>query len=478
MQPASPSIISPARGAGSVTLRGVFALLLALLLAAVVDAQPTAPVAAQPSKKETDKKDPDKKDPVKPPEVKWPTDINGKDIKAVMEDMGHLDPTIREFAARTLPNFGPPAQKGEVSKLLLKRMNVERDPTVRFAVWNAVGAIPFDNEDDNTEALRLLINVIDTGASGGSSRYQAVQTVSMFGPRASGAITALTGVAASDASYETRRTIASTLGRVGFNETTGPNMKALSSLADRFARDESAAVRMESLQALMLLGPPWDGVKKAGMMMPPPINTKSAEVIVKYMKARVGDPKMKREGLEKDKQVEIWARLVLMRFDPKEVNEENLDAFARHLTGIEVGVKVQALQAIALMGETAGKKVNAVANLLSEKDQPIQLTLVTVQTLAAMGAGAKPAIPELKKLADEMKKTIDKMKDEERKMALDLIKLKDQEKKDADNALKGKENDRKTGEEIVKLIESVIKHIDEAKPISPSSGSGDPSKKP
>ena len=41
-------------------------------------------------------------------------------------------------------------------------------------------------------------------------------------------------------------------------------------------------------------------------------------------------------------------------------------------------------------------------------------------------------------------------------------------KKETENALKAKEYDRKTGEEIVKLIESVIKHIDESKPMSPS----------
>ncbi|MBP3958055.1 HEAT repeat domain-containing protein [Gemmata sp. G18] len=110
----------------------------------------------------------------------------------------------------------------------------------------------------------MLAEVVDTGITGGSSRYQAVLTITMFGPKAYDTITKLTGVAMSDVSYETRRAIASALGRVGFSETTGPNMKALTALADVLAKDVSASVRMEALQSLTLLGPPWDGVRKAG----------------------------------------------------------------------------------------------------------------------------------------------------------------------------------------------------------------------
>lgn len=472
MQPASPSVVSPARGAGPVALRGMFALLLALLVSAVMNAQPTAAGAAQPTKKETDKKEPDKKEPEKK-EYVWPTQINGKDIKAVIKDLKDLDPVNREYAARTLPNFGPAAQKKEVSQLLLDRMQAEPDPGVRFAVYTAIGSIAFDDDKDNKEALRLLALVVDTpvGPTASTARYNAVQTIAMFGPRGYETITKLTGVAASDPSHETRRVIASTLGRVASHPETGPNMRAMRSLADHFSRDPSAAVRMEALQSLMLLGPPWADVKKKDAKENPPIKVKEAEEIVKFMKVRVGDPKLKTTGLEKDKQVEIWARLVLMRFDPKEINEDNLEAFAKHLSGGDIGVKVQALQAIAMMGELAGKKVDSVARLLEDKALPMQLTLVTVQTLAAMGAGAKPAIPKLKEFLTEVNKTIDKLKDEEGKMKTEMNKIAItdvEKKKEAENALKGKEYERKTGEEVVKLIESVIKHIDAAKPTSPS----------
>lgn len=436
MQPLPPSAPRPGRGSAPVAFRAALALLAALMLGALATAQPP---------KEPEKKEPEKKEPM------WPLDINGKDIKAVMKDMLDPDPTIREFAARTLPGFGPPAQKGDVSKLLLARMSAEKDPGVRFAVWSAIGSIAFDSEADNKEAVRYLAGVVDTGVSGGSSRYQAVQTLSMFGPKAEAAITALTGNAMKDDAYETRRVIASALGRAGLNETTGPNMKALTALADHFAKDVSAAVRMEAMQALMLLGPPWAEIKKPGDKANPPIKTESAAVIIKYMKARVGDPKLKLVGLEKDKQVEIWARLVLMRFDPKEINEDNLDAFARHLTQPDIGVRIQALQAIAFMGETGARKLDAVTNLLWDKEQPLQLTVATVQVLEAMGGGAKPALPKMRQFVDDVRK-------DAAKIGAD----KPAEKLTAEELQK-----KKNGEELAKMVEKAIKTIEEKKVMNP-----------
>ncbi len=437
-------------------LRGAFAVLFALSVAALLDAQPP---------KDKDKKEPDKKEPTKQPEFKWPTDLNGKDIAAVMKDMEDPDPATREFAARSLPAFGPPAQKANVSKLLVKRMTVERDPGVRIAVYNTVGQISFDNNADNVEALRLLADAVDKGLAGGISRVSAVQAIAMFGPKGQPAVTALTGIAMNDPAYETRRSIANTLGRVGFDEVRGPNMKALTALADVLAKDVSASVRMEALQSIMLLGPPWAAPKKLDDKGPPPIDVKSAEVIINFMKFRVGDPKLKRQPLEKDKQVEIWARLVLMRFDPKEVNEDNLDAFARFLTGGEVGVKVQALQAIAIVGELAGKKVNDVVRVMEDATAPQQLTIVSIQTLMAMGAAAKPALPNLKKMLEEKKKPFDEKMAEIKKLEA----AKEQIKPQLAGEVIALDN-------LIKSLEAAIKHIEGAKPMSPAIGDPPPKK--
>jgi HEAT repeat protein len=455
-------------------VRGASAVLLALLLAAALDARPRAPgahppvptfpVAAQPPKKEPDKKDPDKKEPTRPPEIKWPTDINGKDIAAVMKEMEDPDPTIREFAVRTLPLFGPAAQKAPVSKLLVRRMAVEKDPGVKASVYSTVGQIPFDVDTDNREALRLLATAVDSGLPGSISRLHAAQTIAAFGPKGEVTITALTGTAITDPAYETRRSIANTLGAVGFNERTGPNMKALTALADRLASDPSAAVRVEALQGLMRLGPPWAEIRKPDDKAPPKIDTKSTDVIIKYMRLRVGDPRVKPPlpPLERDKQVEIWARLVLMRFDPKEVNEDNLEAFARYLTGSEPAVKVQALNAMGILGELAAKKLPDVIRVLEEKGGSAQQIAACVQVLMAMKAAAKPALPNLRKMLDEKKKELEAKK-------LELVKKKD------DPDLTAEKLDL---EGLVKLLEAAIKLIDEAKPTSPAADPKADPKKP
>src|SRR5262245_453657 len=294
-------------------LRGVFVVLLAGLIAVAVNAQP--PAGTQPKKEpdKKDKKEPDKKEP----EIKWPTELGGKDIKAIMKEMEDSDPLVREYATRLLPGFGPVTQKAPTSKLLIKRMKLETDPTVKIAVYGAIGLCQFENDADHQEALRVMAEVIDLAPDASILRLNAVQTVGMFGHKGSGAITKLAGRAMKDASYETRRAIANTLGRVAFSETTGPNMKALVALADTLAKDPCAAVRTEALQSLVLLGPPWAETRKPEDKHPLKINTKDAAEIVKYMRFRVGDPKTKppMPALEKDKQVEIWCRLVLMRFD-------------------------------------------------------------------------------------------------------------------------------------------------------------------
>ena len=463
MQPRS-SGRSPAFRAG----RGAFAVLLALFVAAVVNAEPRAPQ----EKKEPDKKDPDKKEPTKPPEIKWPSEISGKDISGWVKDLDDPDPTIREYAARMLPQFGPAASKSNVSKALLRRMTAEKDPGVRAAVYGAVGGNQMENDADNQTALRLLSAVIDNpaGPHAGALRAMAVQTVAQFGSRGKDAIPALTGQALGDTAYQTRQYIAIALGQVGFNETTGPNMLALSRLADKLPTDDSAAVRMEAMRSLLLLGPPWSAPKQPGAKMPPPTDTKSVDIIIKHMRARVGDPKNKLQPTEKDKQVEIWARLVMMRFDPKEVNDENLDAFARYLTGADLGAKIQALQAIAMIGEGASKKVTDVVRVMEEKDAPVTMLIGAIQALASMGVGAKPALPNLKKMLEEKEKELAAKK-------LELARKKVGDNKNEELQLTG---EVATLEEVIKLLKAVIKHIDESKPVSPavtpSTSSSEPKK--
>jgi HEAT repeat protein len=344
--------------------------------------------------------------PEKPKEPQWPKEINGKDVAGYVKDFTDPDPSVRERAVRTLPNFGPDARKG-TGKALLKVMQGDssragRDPGVRVAAYVAAAALGFEDEADTREAIRLLANGASAAADGSATRLNAVQTLATFGPKADAAVGNLIGPPLLDVSYETRRSVAFTLGRIAFNEQSGPSRRAIGALHGTLITDQCVIVRLEAMQSLVLLGPPW--LPRPGA---PPLkdvkdpkdapkpDEKDAAVTVAAVKARLGLAGGSRP-LENDRQVEIWARLVLMRFDPKEVNDANLTAIARHIGSADLGTKLQALSALGLMGEAAEKKLEDVVRALEETDPLVVETAVT--TLVKMGTAAKPAIPELEKL--------------------------------------------------------------------------------
>ncbi len=378
--------------------RVLAAFILSVLLAATVSSQPPVAAAGQPDPKES-------KGPTPLPTPKWPDKIGEKDIKSWVKDLTDPDPVIRQAALNTIPNFGPEVSKKEASKAILNRMRFpaegggggEPDPGVRITLYDAATLIGFLDAKDETEAIRLLGVSVDQGQKGGVARRHAVQALASIGPKAESAVHLVAGVALQDSSYETRQSIARCLGQIGQNTTKGPNVLALHRLADTLAKDISVAVRMEALQALVMLGPPWDSPKKEGAKGPPPINQKAADVVADAMRARLGITKSKVIPIETDKQAEIWCRVVLMRFDPvKEINDDNLGAIAKHCAAKIPGPRVQALQALGIFGEQAGSKVDAVVGVLDDDD--LQVLQTGLATLASMGVKAQGAIPELEKM--------------------------------------------------------------------------------
>lgn len=365
------------------------ALVLALLTAAASGQAPAQP----------DPKDPPK-GPTKLPEPKWPTEIGGKNLKAWLKDVIDPDPAVREAALRTLPNFGPDVRK-EAGKILVARMaGGEKDPGVRVTLMNTIATVGFDAAAEETEALRLLGLTIDQGQDGGVGRLTAVQAIAAFGPKAERQIELVAGRSLHDASYATRQSIARTLGVIGFNEKFGPNRVALNRLAATLARDSCVAVRMEALQSLVVLGPPWAEPRKPNEKTPPKLDKGAAKSVADFMRERLGLIKAKSVALEPDAQLQIWCRVVLMRFDPEEITDANLSAISRHTAAPEAGPKVQALQALALFGEQAGSQVDAVVRVLDDTDP--QVLGLGISALASMGVKATGAVAELEKLEKKL----------------------------------------------------------------------------
>ncbi|MEJ5276680.1 MAG: HEAT repeat domain-containing protein [Thermogemmata sp.] len=355
-------------------------------------------------------------------EFKWPTNIAGKGVQEWLKEVDDPDPGKREMALNTLPSFGPDAIK-ICSRKIVERMRNEKDPSVRMAAYRAAVMLGLDDRDWK-DAITILANAVDQGVPGSQTRLAAVQALAAIGPRAESAVSVLTGVVCQDPSYAIRQAVANALGRVGGNEIYGPNVRALNRLAGTLASDVAAAVRLEALQSLVLLGPPWTG-RRNNSKDPPPIDWKQAAYVADRMRERLQGPKGKSGEL--DPQIEIWVRVVLMRFDPKEIGDTHLNAIAKHLSSSELGPRLQALQALSLFAEQAagGKRLDAVVQLLPPDSltdlntiNPIELNLV-LGCLVAMGREAQGVLPTLEKLEKTFEKLRDKrMQEEDFKQAL------------------------------------------------------------
>lgn len=392
--------------------RALSAVVLTALLGATCN---LAPALGQDTKKDPPKDPP--KEPTKLTEPRWPSLIGGKDMGSWLKDMTDHDPAIREAALRTIAGFGPDVQKA-AGKLLVARLTAETDVGVRITLFNTIGNIGFDKSDknDETEAMRLLARFVDTSGPGSTTRQQALAALGFFGSKAYKQVTTICNNAPSDTSYETRRVLANTLGRIALDETLGPSQKGLVTLSGTLAKDASVSVRMEALQSLVLLGPPWAEVRKSKDGPVPPTNQENADIVANHMRHRLGIPigptklpgvKEPKESPEPDKQLEIWCRVVLMRFDNKEITDANLTAIAKHIdpTKPEIGPRIQALQALAIFGERAASKLDDVMKTLDEND-PLVLT-TTLSALASMGVKANGAIPVLEKMEEKWKKIKD-----------------------------------------------------------------------
>lgn len=362
-------------------------------------------------------KDEPKKEPAGPTKPKWPADINGRTLQDYIKDLTNPDPMVRELALKTIPGFGPAARTA--GRPIIQRLGIaEDDPGVKITAYSTLATMYVNGlateevglEDKDVEAAVLALgNAADQAPLASYRRLQAVQALAAFGSKADSAVYKLTAAPAQDPSYLIRQAVAETLGSIGSHEKTGPNPRALASLCGRLLEDKSVAVRLAAVRSLIVLGPPWK-VNKGGpapkpkeQPLPDPV---AAAAYFGPLKKRlmphtskVGTPHP--TGLvEPDKQVEIWVRFAVLRFDtkidPKELDDV-LDGVCKFLAGTERGPKLQALNALSLLGEIGARRIDKVVKVMLA-DEDLDVVAAAVTTLGSMGTLAKPVIPELEKL--------------------------------------------------------------------------------
>src|SRR5690349_3530314 len=149
---------------------------------------------------------------------------------------------------------------------------------------------------------------------GSMIRLHAARTLAGIGPEAYDAIAAVGGIA-NDPSWETRQAVAAALGRLGaplYDDKPPPpgpykvqplkrpaSTAAMDKLVLVLLKDQSAAVRMEAMQSMIVLGPPHTDNPAAYPKLVAPY----LEEINRRLKT------------EKDHGVKIWLYLVQMMYD-------------------------------------------------------------------------------------------------------------------------------------------------------------------
>lgn len=291
----------------------------------------------------------------------------GKNLKQWIAEIRHPDPGVRENAIRTVALYGKEAR--EAGHALITEL-ADQDTSLRVNAIIAIGQVGLDAKDVDAGVKglgKLLMN-----DSQHINRMQAAVALGRLGLDAKPALPALcSAVRDTYNSWETRRAAAIAL-RFVAPDKEGPDPKAIAALV-RAASDICQKVRLEALMSLIYLGRP-------------------------SQKADLDNEKAGLERLIRDRDllVGLWARVALMRID--KVSEKDIRAIGQMLRSTDLAHRVNAANALGLIGPEAKSQVPDLIQALEDKDEGVIAAVITA--LALMGDEASRAIPALRKVAE------------------------------------------------------------------------------
>jgi len=364
---------------------------------------PTPPPPTQPEPTPLPNATPESKSSTKP--VEYPKQIDGKDLATWIKEISYnssnlqpttIDPQSREIAIKVLPNFGPTARRPAL-KPLIAVVDYDPDPGVRQAAVTVISNMGYeeDAKEKGTlmakDAVRSIQSRLAKTAPGSAERLTCVRSLASFGSDAAGSAKSLRDICR-DPSYETRVAIANALGRVGMapDETAEANKEAAMALLEFMIVDVCASVRMETIQSLLILGPPKS--KTAG---------EYAKTIEPYLKG-VGNrlkPEAGKVG-EKDKNVVSWLLILQIMYDGSTL-DANVKQLANFVKAPEspnpANLRMNAMNALAVLGTKAVGALDVILEALDYEDP--YLVAAAISCLAPMGTAAVRAVPKLEEIA-------------------------------------------------------------------------------
>jgi HEAT repeat protein len=257
----------------------------------------------------------------------------------------------------------------------------DKDVSLKVNAAIALGMIGMDDKDIVSGVAGLMALLGDSQAI---VRYQAAMSLGRLGTDSKPAIPALLFALKDSMSWEIRKAAAFALSSAAEDRQNGPDMRAVNGLIGALG-DISHQVRLETIIAFIVLGPPARGADKLNV-------ERAIQAVIRN---------------DKNKPVVIWARMALMRMD--KISEEQILPIAKFLKAPEAYVRIHACRALGTLGKEAKGRVPDLIELLDDKDQ---LVLVwACWALGQMGDNAKRAVEPLSKLSR------DKDKDETVKQA-------------------------------------------------------------
>ncbi len=311
----------------------------------------------------------------------WPKQVGGKDLKAWLADLKDSpDGALREAATKIIPQFGPSARK-EAMVPLMTAVRRENDPGVKVNLLIVLGTIGAESADEGKKLVDLLKITLNASPQGSLYKLHSARGLANYAAYGHDAIPELVN-AMDDTSWETRRAVAHTLGLVGrTNEKkTTPTKSVLDAVAKRIKNEKSVPVRLELVQALVVMGPP---------VVPNPADYPL--VIEPYFRAVTEQLKD-----EQDKAIQVWLNVLVMLYDGSQLTETMIKKIANYIPAEDAGGRIAALRALGLLNERSKPFVPIMIEALKSDDAVI--VVEAMNALAALEMVARPAIPELEKI--------------------------------------------------------------------------------
>ncbi len=315
--------------------------------------------------------------------------VGDKKLSQWIADLRNSDPSVREEAIRMIILFGPSA--AEAVPALLDRLH-DADTSPRAKAIVALALIKI-NDADRSRVVAALGEKLQTDLQA-VVRYNAAMALSMIGKDTRGALPGLLHGMEDQGSWEIRRASIAAVIEAGATKT-GPDPRATRALLTA-VEDRAAQVRLEAVLALGQMGRPDDGVL--------------LDHTLRVLKSMTAD---------KDKTVDIWARLSQMALMDK-VDDVDLQYLSKCAKIGELSrVRVQAVRALGVVGIKTKTVVPQLIDLLADKDAAVAgNACIALGGIRDPGPNVEKALTDLslnKEAEEEVKKAALKALDDIKK---------------------------------------------------------------